>query len=180
MNRKLTWILFVSLALNVLLGAMWAGHMMRPDPYYHHAKPTVEEATLLSQLPEAKREEFTRVMDNLQDNWQAMHQEFKKMRKDTLALLTTDPFDREAYRERVTEMHHMRDAMKERSSRMIEELAQGWNLEERKILAKLLKRPPKWWRRCPDSKEQSDVSMGMPAAAVDEKDNTPVSSPSRD
>ncbi len=154
-NRKLTLVLMISLGLNVLFGGMWAGHLLQPEPKRDWMpKPDTE---ILSQLPPEKQQEFTRVMDGLREKGEAMHLHFKEMRKETLSLLKVEPFDKKAYRAHVEKTHQLRSEMMQEFSSTIETLAGTWTLDERKVLAKLLQRPPGWWKRCPPEEEKTDA-----------------------
>lgn len=151
MNRKATWLLFFSLGINVLLGSMILGQYLHPEPPRWFPQPDQE---ILSMLPEERQKEFTTAMDKLRDEGGQMQQKFTSMRAHALHLLKAEPFDKAAYRAHIEEMHKLRSGMMDHFADMVESLADHWSPEERKVLARLLKRPPEGWSRIPCPEHQ--------------------------
>lgn len=152
MNRKATLLLFLSLGINVLLGSMIVGQYLHPEPPRWFPQPDQE---ILSLLPEERQKEFTEAMGRLRDDGGQMQQKFTSMRAHALHLLKAEPFDKAAYRAQVEEMHTLRSGMMDHFAETITSMADHWSLEERKVLAKLLKRPPEGWKGAPCPEHQA-------------------------
>lgn len=145
MSRSIKIILVCSLLLNMLLGGMFAGHMLhrwQEETWdWHNTK-------LHASLPPEKRQMLEEAMESAFSKNRDMFREIKQAREETLQILSAPTFDAKAYDASLDKISTLYQQRKERMSKAIKKLAKSFNQQERTALAELLDRRPHGGRKC--------------------------------
>lgn len=139
MSRRVKAFVVASILLNLLLAGVVAGHaVQRLGP------PLKWREAVLSQLPEPKRALYESAMKEARRQNAPLADELRRAREAVALSLTAEPFDRQAYFERVAALQELENRRKMRMAEAVAGLAEHYTPEERAILAESLRRmPPK-------------------------------------
>jgi uncharacterized membrane protein len=139
-RRFLQLILLASLLANVLLlGFLLGGLPHRLD------RGESREARLervLAQLPAPAQREFRAQMERNRADDDARREQIRAAREKTIEILLAEPFDAEAYDREVDRIDALRGQGAREMAATVKDVAKDLNLEQRRILAELLKGPP--------------------------------------
>lgn len=140
MNRKLKLLVLISVLLNVLLLGVVGGRAL------HHLRgpempPSMEQA--IASLPQDKQAEFRQTMEALRLQQEAVREEVRRLREETLNVIKAERFDEEAYQQRMTRIQELKALQYQRMADATKDLARHWSKEERAALAQALRRPPR-------------------------------------
>lgn len=140
MNRSLRGVLAVSLLANVLLLGFLIGGLPR-----RLGRESREDRieNVLRQLPQTAQTEFRASMERNRADDDARREEIRVARERTIELLLAEPFDAEAYDREVARIDELRGQGSRQMAGTVKEVAADLNLEQRRILAELLKGPPR-------------------------------------
>lgn len=130
------WLIAGSLLLNLLLGGVILGHMLHP----RHPQP--QPAAAMQALPETQRTALEARLRDLRMDFEAEREQMRLARERSLALLTAEPFDSNAYRAQLQEGMNLRNEHQRQMQDNLVALAEGLSPEERNALAETLRRPP--------------------------------------
>lgn len=135
MSRKFRWFVIASVMLNILLIGVVAG-----QGYRQHGGGMQERgeriAALLerSSLPENRRAALKEKLEAVFHN-ESREEEKRQWREKTLAALTAEPFDAQAYRAQLEEMLERRQRQQREMTGLMVEIASQINRAERGDLA---------------------------------------------
>lgn len=150
MSSPLRTPLILSLAVNLILVGMAAGHFLLrpppPSPYQEQRMDAVEEVA--AGLPEDKAVQLREIMGRGNEDVARMREEMKGARDRTTGILGAAEFDAEAYQREVTRLHELRGAMMQRMAQATMEAAAVLNPEERALLAETFERYHGYWKKC--------------------------------
>ena len=141
MTKKTKILVVSSLLLNVLLiGVIIGGmsHKLRREHLFeNHARDVI------SNLPEDKAELFLETFETVHQINREADKRIREARKQSMKILTAPDFDETAFRIQVEKLHELRGSMMRRLADSAMELAKQFNQEERKVMAQLLRNPPR-------------------------------------
>lgn len=141
MSKKVKILILCSLLLNVLLFAVIVGHvsyrLSGRGIMRHHAMEFVKK------LPAEKKTVFLERIERVHRENRGVHKQIREAREKAIAILTAPEFDGTAYQVQVEKLHNLRGRMRLRLADAIREMAGQLSQEERKALAKHLRRPPR-------------------------------------
>ena len=141
MSTKIKVLTIASLLLNVLLIGVVIGdmsHRSDREPFWGRHR-----RELASRLPENKAELFRDTLERVHLDNKDVYKKIRESRRGAMKILTAPEFDEAAYRVNVDKIHELKGFMKRRLADATIELAKQFDQEERKALAKYLKRPPR-------------------------------------
>lgn len=160
MSRSVKIILVCSLLLNMLLGGMFAGHMLhrwQEETWdWHNTK-------LHASLPPEKQQILEEAMESAFSKNRDMFREIKQAREETLQILSAPTFDAKAYDASLNKISTLYQQRKERMSKAIKKLAKSFTPQERAALAELLdRRPHGGGRKCPPTEAPVETPAEEP------------------
>ena len=131
--------------LLVVLGVILVGFAVGRGCDRHQAKRGEDIAALLdsSSLPEARRAELKEKLRAVLPDAEGKKAK-RQLREEAIAILEAEQFDAAAYRESMNKMLAQRQRRKQRVVEVIVEIASELNQEERKALADIFRRSPKF------------------------------------
>jgi uncharacterized membrane protein len=157
MSKKMRVLVIGSLLLNVLLVGLIIGDMShrfrtRP-PIGKHARD------LASKLPKDKADLVLKTMQTVHLKNRDVYKQIQEARERAMKIMTAKEFDEAAYQTEVKRLHELRGFMMHRLGNVTTELAKQFNQQDRRVLAKYLRRPPRpqWEDRGPHSSDGPDV-----------------------
>ncbi len=137
----------ISVAVNVLLAGVIAGHFLQPAPSYtQHRQDAIAEVA--AQLPPDKAEMLHQVMDSTYKEVDSMKKAMRASRNETTDILSAETFDAEAYQRHVDDLHRQRGVIMQHMATAMMEAASALNQEERTLLAQTLRRYHGYKRKC--------------------------------
>jgi Spy/CpxP family protein refolding chaperone len=139
MNRSLRSLFALSLLANVLLLGFLIGGL--PHRFGRESREERLDA-VLRQLPEPTQAQFRRSMEQNRSADDARREQIRAARERTIEILLAEPFDAEAYDAEVAKIDELRGQGSRQMAMTVKEVAADLNLEQRRILAELLKGPP--------------------------------------
>lgn len=138
MNRRVIFVLAVSVAVNLLFAGMLLGHLlhrlMPPPPF--------NVAAELQKLPGEKRALFSSIMEPAKQRMDAERTQIDNAKKEALRLLKTEPFSEDAYLTQTRRINDMRTQMKRHIDEAVAKLARQLTQDERDVLAEIASHPP--------------------------------------
>jgi Spy/CpxP family protein refolding chaperone len=139
MSRGVRIVLALSLLANVLLVGFLIGGL--PHRFGRESREQRLE-NVLRQLPPAAQAQFRERMEHDRASDDARREEIRTARERTIAILLAEPFDAAAYDAEVAKIDELRGQGSREMAMTVKDVAAGLNLEQRRILAELLKGPP--------------------------------------
>jgi uncharacterized membrane protein len=141
MTKKLKIAFLVSIIANVLLLGVVLGAL----PQRFEGRPSFQDRLKadLEKLPEPTRTRFGESMDNMRKASEPLRQQMQEAREKAIRILVTEPFDEAAYDREVNKFQQLRLQLGRQMSDNMKELAKSLPPEDRKELAKVLRRPPR-------------------------------------
>lgn len=138
MNKKLKLFIAFSVMLNLLLIGVGLGYGLRSPWLFGHRPPPPE----LDQLSPEKRELFEETMKATRKENDATRKEIRATRERMEKIMSAEVFDEAAYQAEADKIHVLFGQQKQRMTDAVKALAKQFTPEERKILAKITRRPP--------------------------------------
>jgi uncharacterized membrane protein len=144
MSKKMKILIIGSLLLNVLFVGVFLGDMT----HRFRIKPPMGKhgRELASQLPEDKAAFILKTVEKVQFDNRDVRKQIREARKRAMKIMTAHHFDEDAYKIQLDKLHELRGLMMRRLANVTIELATQFNQQERKVLAKYLRRtsrPPR-------------------------------------
>lgn len=139
MSRSVRIALSLSLLANVLLLGFLIGGL--PHRFERGSREQRLE-NVLRQLPPAAQAQFRARMEQDRASDDARREQIRVARERTIAILLAEPFDAAAYDAEVASIDELRGQGSREMAMTVKDVAVGLNLEQRRILAELLKGPP--------------------------------------
>lgn len=135
----------ILILVSVVLGIVIVGFTAGRSCDRHGAKRGEYIAALLdgSSLPEARRAELKEKLRSVLPGAEGKKAK-RRLHKEAVAILAAEQFDAAAYRESMNKMFTERQRQKQRIVEVIVEIASELNQEERKALADIFRRSPKF------------------------------------
>jgi len=140
MNKKLQFAFLVSLLVNVLLVGVLLGQLPERVDRGSSRGQRMEEA--IAELPEPLQARFCEKMEPLREDRESLRNQIQEARDEAIRLLVTEPFDEAAYDRQVNKIHELRGLRAKRMAEVVKAVAKDSPLEQREMLAEMLKRPP--------------------------------------
>lgn len=140
MSRKIKIIFVISILANLLLLGVIGGHKLKHWSHHQEREAHMEKA--LKDVPAETAEKIKSTLDEMFRKHRQSRKQARQLRKETINLLTAEPFDKPAYQAKVEQMHHLREDMMRNFAREIAALAEGLTAQERKALGEILRHPP--------------------------------------
>ncbi len=134
-------LIVVSLLLNVLLIGIIVGHVSHRFGGKHFFRRYGSELTV--KLPADKEKLFFETMKQVHMENKDIRKQIRETREKAISILTAPEFDETAYQIEAEKLHELRGRMMQQLAAATKELATHFNQEERKALAKHLRRPPR-------------------------------------
>lgn len=138
MSRKLKLLVMLSVALNLLLLGMVAGHWLKPPSkghrFIHHTL-----AQLADQLPPEKSRMVQEELQALREDKDNHRKQWRARGKALRQVMTAPQFDAEAYRAELEQLRQMRVGMMQDMEETLVRIVSRLSLEEREKLAELLR-----------------------------------------
>jgi uncharacterized membrane protein len=141
MTRKFKIAFLVSLVLNVLLVGVILGHLPRGLDARTARHGRFEEA--LQKLPEPAQSRLRGHFAEIRAVADELRKDADTSRAQALRVLSAEPFDEAGYDREVRKMEELRSEMFRRIGARIKQAAKELSPEERRMLAELLRRPPR-------------------------------------
>ncbi len=133
MNNMKT-VMTVSLALNVILIGSFLGYFVKDSKIFcdmtattEHKKPIMEEP-LYSKLHKFKEEN------------QEIREQIRALRHEVFHIMTAPKFDAESYQSKMEQLHQLHSTIAETMCCKIKDLAVTLNQEQRKTLARFIRK----------------------------------------
>lgn len=139
MNNKIKAFILASILLNVLLGGVILGHVLKMARYGRHLPPLSEEQL---NLHGEKLERFREILHGAHLENRDLYEKIRQAREEALEILTAETFDESAYQKQVEILHNLRGQMMQRFADAVKKLAKELTPNERAALAEILRHPP--------------------------------------
>ena len=139
MNRSLRIAFALSLLANVLLLGFLIGGL--PHRFGRESREQRMDA-VLHQLPAPTQQQFRERMEQNRAADAARREQIRAAREHTIEILLAEPFDAAAYDAEVAKIDELRGQGSRQMAMTVKDVATGLSLEQRRILAELLKGPP--------------------------------------
>ncbi len=165
MSKKMKFLIFGSLLLNVLLGGMVIGDVSHRFHKEYVVRNSVQE--FASKLPGDKAALFLETVERVHLNNRDAYHQIREARKEAIKLLSATEFDESAYRLQVEKIHKLRSLMKRRLSDATIELARQFSQKDRRALAQHLRH---FKRHSRDSRLPSDAKFRENVSEPTKKD----------
>lgn len=137
MNKQLKGAFLVSLLANILLVGVLLGEL--PHRFERVSSYQERMEKTLKALPEPVQARFR---DEMREDGEPMRDRIQAAREEAIRILVTEPFDESAYDRQVNEINELRVRRSKRMAGIVKEIAKDLPLEQRKVLAGMLRRPP--------------------------------------
>ena len=140
MNAKLKFAFLMSLVVNVFLVGVLLGEL----PHRFNEGMSREErlAKATEALPEPLRTQFRGKMDRLREGSEPLREQIREAREEAIRILVAEPFDGTAYNRQVRKIHELHGQRSQRMAEFVKEVATDLPLEQRQVLAEVLRQPP--------------------------------------
>ena len=138
MSKTVRLVFLASLVLNVLLLGVVIGRLPREVGFGRQQR--LEQA--LKDLPEPTQTRFREKFKLMRAAGDPQMDQIRVAREETLRILSTDPFDEAAYDRHVSQIDHLQLQMFKKIGQTVKEIAKELSPEERRLFAKILRRPP--------------------------------------
>jgi len=140
MTKALKLAFLASLVLNLLLLGVILGQVPRGLEATPTRQSRMEEA--LKKVPEPTQSRFREKFAQIRAVNDPLRQQIDEARAETLRLLAAERFDETAYDRQVSKIEELRGEMFKRMGQDFKQTAKEFSLEERRMLADVLRRPP--------------------------------------
>jgi uncharacterized membrane protein len=141
MTRSVKILLTLSLLANTLLAGVLIGLLPRQFYQSHPLRERLRRIT--AQLPEDRRQlVLAHIREVHRRNRRLVH-EIRAGREAAIAILTAAEFDEAAFRKQAEEIHRCRGQLMDRLTETTIELAKQLDQNERRLLAEIIRRPPR-------------------------------------
>lgn len=141
MTKPVKLVFLASLVLNLLLLGVILGLVPRGSGTTRPPRTQrMEEA--LKKVPEPAQSRFREKFAQIRAATDPLRQQIDEARAETLRLLAAEPFDEAAYDRQVHKIEALRNEMFKRMGQDFKQTAKELSLEERRMLADVLRRPP--------------------------------------
>ena len=140
MSSGIKIVLTFSIVLNVLLAGMVLGKLSHH--YITPAHPVFDVAKELNSLSDEKRKLFDSIMGPAKQKMEADHKQIDHAKEEAVAILTQEPFNKDAYLLKVRKITDLYVEMKCTLAEDVSKLALQFTLEERQVLAGIVSHPP--------------------------------------
>ncbi|MBW2664467.1 MAG: periplasmic heavy metal sensor [Deltaproteobacteria bacterium] len=141
MSKKIKFLIFSSLLLNVLLFGVVIGDVSHRLHKEYFIRKSAQE--FASKLPQDKAAFFLKTMERVHLNNRDAYNQIRETKKEAIKLLSAPEFNEAAYRAQVEKIHKLRSLMKRRLADATIELARQFSQEERRALAQHLRHFPR-------------------------------------
>ena len=138
MSKTVRLVFLASLVLNVLLLGVVLGRLPREVGFGRQQR--LEQA--LKDLPEPTQTRFREKFKLMRAAGDPQMDQIRVAREETLRILSTDPFDEAAYDRHVSQIDDLQLQMFKKIGQTVKEIAKELSPEERRLFAKILRRPP--------------------------------------
>jgi len=138
MSKTVRLVFLASLVLNVLLLGVVIGRLPREVGFGRQQR--LEQA--LKDLPEPTQTRFREKFKLMRAATDPQMDQIRVAREETLRILSTDPFDEAAYDRHVSQIDDLQLQMFKKIGQTVKEIAKELSPEERRLFAKILRRPP--------------------------------------
>ena len=138
MSKPVRLLFVVSLVLNVLLLGVVLGRLPRDVGFGRQQRL---EQTLKS-LPEPTQTRLREKFHQMRAAADPLREQIRGAREEALRTLAADPFDEAAYDRQVSQFDDLQLQIFKKMAPVVKEIAQGLSLEERRLFAEMLRRPP--------------------------------------
>lgn len=139
MSRKIRAFILVSILLNLLLGGVILGHVLKVMGRGGHLPDIGSKDMRIS------AEQLTRIRTQLHAAHLANGELFElvwQQRKKALQTILDEPFDEVSYQQQIESIHHLRGQAMQRIADEVKTMALKLNSNERAALAEILRHPP--------------------------------------
>ncbi|MGH7884899.1 MAG: periplasmic heavy metal sensor [Thermodesulfobacteriota bacterium] len=141
MNKKIKFLLIISIILNFLFGGLLIGDISKSYINKQSMKSHFEEIT--KNLPPEKQKNILKKIQKLKsDHWKNKDEIFRK-RMEIAEVLKAAEFNEALYDKKVTEMHDLYREKAKNLAESIKELATQFSPEERAVLAEMFEKKHK-------------------------------------
>jgi uncharacterized membrane protein len=141
MTRSVKILLTLSLLANTLLAGILIGLLPRQFYQSHPLRERLERIT--AQLPEDRRQLVLAHIREVHRRNRRLVYEIRAGREAAIAILTAAEFDEAAFRKQAEEIHRCRGQLMDRLTETTIELAKQLDQNERRLLAEIIRRPPR-------------------------------------
>src|SRR5215510_705725 len=139
MSKTVRLVFLASLVLNVLLVGVLLGRL--PSEVVGFGRQQRLEQTL-KDLPEPTQTRFREKFKLMRAASDPQRDQIRVAREETLRILSADPFDEAAYDRHVSQIDDLQLQMFKKIGQTVKEIAKELSPEERRLFAKILRRPP--------------------------------------
>lgn len=137
MNKKIKCFVVASVLLNLLLVGVIIGHMS----HRFGPRPPFREPPEIASLTPEKQEIFREAMKAAREKSEGLRKQSRKLRKESAEILAAPTFDKDAYYAKMKEMMALHQQRKLNFAEAVAGIAEKFTPEERKLLAKSMRRP---------------------------------------
>ena len=138
MSKAVRLMFLASLVLNVLLVGVLIGQLPREVGFGRQQR--LEQA--IKDLPEPTQTRFREKFKLMRAASDPQRDQIRVAREETLRILSADPFDEAAYDRHVSQIDDLQLQMFKKIGQTVKEIARELSPEERRLFAKILRRPP--------------------------------------
>lgn len=144
MNRKIKFLLIISIILNFLFAGLLIGNTSKKIIHDKDHKNHFLEIT--KKLPPEKQDLVMKRFHNLKNEHEKTKDEIYKTRTEIAEILKAPEFDQKLYDRKISKMHRLYRGKAKKLAKTIKELAVDFTPEERAVLAEMLekKHKSKW------------------------------------
>ena len=138
MSKAVKLVFLASLVLNVVFVGVLLGRLPRDVGF--GGQQRMEQA--LKDLPEPTQTRFREKFKVMRAASDPQRDQIRVAREETLRILSADPFDEAAYDRHVSQIDDLQLQMFKKMGQVVKEIAKELSPEERRLFAKILRRPP--------------------------------------
>lgn len=158
MNKKIKFLVLISLLLNVLLIGILAGRATHLFHWRYLEWSIMKKFT--SELPADKAALFRDTVEKVRSRNRGAYQQLRLARQAGMEILSAPEFDEASYRQQIEKIYDLRNLMKRRLADATIELARKFNQEERTALARHLRYLSRHAHKRDKSSEQQEPFPG--------------------
>lgn len=174
MNRGIKVFIMVLVGLNLLMAGILIGNYSKPPKHVKKVFPPVREK--MHKMSDQSSKIFEASMEEVRQNNFLIEKKIRQKREDIVQLMSAEQFDENMYQAAIDELHVMRKAQTQNLVAAAKVMAKEFSVEDRRVLAQLLKKPPHYNGR--DNKR--DLCNKQPPISNHEKIDSSLSPPRED
>lgn len=139
-NGRIKKLLIVSVLVNVLLLGVILGYGFGELWRDKDRPPRRFPQKIFAALPEAKQKALKKEINHLRKGSRQDFKQLRHTRHQVMEILTAPQFDAAAYEAKMKELHEIQNRLQDQKIKVIKDLAENLNQQERQALAELMQK----------------------------------------